>query len=126
MINQNEVFLSGRVNDVAYKTTKTEKQYATVKIITNTYQRRNGKTESYPTFISLMVFNEKQVEYLKEIDVKKGDFANVRGKLSNSKSNKGFVQLSVLVSDITIARVTKEDTPNTDDVMELEEPIDDF
>lgn len=126
MINQNEVFLSGRVNDVAYKTTKTEKQYATIKIITNTYQHRNGKTESYPTFISLMVFNEKQVEYLKEIDVKKGDFANVRGKLSNSKSNKGFVQLSVLVSDITIARVTKEDTPNTDDVMELEEPIDDF
>ena len=126
MINSNELFLSGRINDVSYKTTKNEQEYATVKLVTNSYQYRNGKMESYPTFISLMVFNKKQVDYLKDVGATKSDFANVRGKLSNSKSNKGFVQLSVLVSDITIAKKTKDDEPNLDDILSLENIEEDF
>lgn len=126
MINSNDVFLSGRVNDINYHTTKNGQEYATVKLVTNSFRQKNGKIESYPTFVSLLVFNAKQVDYLKDTVAKKGDFANIRGKLSNSKNPNGFIQLSVLVSDITVARKSDSDEPNIDDVLSLEEGMEDF
>lgn len=128
MIDSNEIYLSGHINAVSYKMTKNEKEFATVKLVTNSYQLRKGKLESFPTFLTVMVFNPKQVAYLKEVEAQKGDFANVRGKLTNTKSTKGFAQLSVLVTDITVAKRAKDEEPNLDDIVSLEneEVEDDF
>ena len=124
MIHENYVYVAGKVTGVTFHMTRNGTEYAIVKMVVVKYK---GENEKYPAFLSLMVFNENQVKYLKAVFAKEGDFANVVGELSSTKSSQGYMQLTILVKDITIAKTKRDakETPNLDDVVEMDEAMED-
>ena len=126
MIDNNDVYVSGRVKNARFHTSKNGKEFVSLNIVVSNLafgQSNNGKKESFPTYLSVMVFNPKQVEYIKNCGAVEGDFANIHGMLSNVKNSNGYGQLSVTVLDVTIAKSGNAESPNVDDVL-YDEPMD--
>lgn len=118
MKDLNIVMISGRITNIKYSATKKGNEFASVGVVTNSYVVKNNKTESYPTFMTLMCFDEKLITYLKDVCATKGDSINATARITNSKGNTGYVQLSLLTSDIVIAKKTNNnDGPNANDII---------
>ena len=128
MIHNNIVFISGRVGDIKYHTTKKSDEFATVNVIINSFKPSpKGGYDNYPTFVSVMVFDKRQVDYIKNVSISKGDTVSITAKLSNSKNKSGFMQLTILASNIIVAKNDKDNfEPNADDIMTTDDFIEDF
>lgn len=122
MIDNNDVYVSGRVKNARFHTSKNGKEFVSLNIVVSNLAF-GSKKDTFPTYLSVMVFNTKQVEYIKNCGAVEGDFANIHGILSNVKNSNGYGQLSVTVLDVTIAKSGNADSPNVDDAL-YDEPMD--
>lgn len=110
-MDKNIVHLEGIIGD-DYKVGKTNegKEFCTFSLCINSYSKQfSDSTERNHsvTYIRVMVFDKKKVEYLINVDAKRGQRAIVFGRLASHRSEyKGidFIQNNVVVRDISIVK----------------------
>ena len=68
------------------------------------------------TFVTVMVFSNALIKYLKDLDVAKGQTIMVIGQLSNTNKN-GFKNLSVIAKNVIVSAKVDNDTPNTENAI---------
>lgn len=99
----NEVRLAGYVYNALWHKTKDERDYVSLVLCISEMVGQKKITN----YISVMVFDAKQVEYLKGVGVEEGNFAVVFGSISVKSQPKKLPMLSILVKNITVAKQAK-------------------
>ena len=116
MMDINRVTLAGRVMSVNTRETKNQKKFMVLSLVTN---KRTQKGMSEPTYVNVMIFNERLVEHINKIEVGKGYFCIVDGFISNYRIGKVKAALTVVANDVNIAVRTNadEDAPSTENAI---------
>lgn len=110
-MDKNIVHLEGVIGD-DFKFGKTEdaKDFCTFSLCISSYSKQyadESERNHQTTYIRIMVFDKKRVEYLKNVEAKRGQRATIFGRISSHKSEyKGieFIQNNVVVRDISIIK----------------------
>lgn len=106
----NFVMLQGKIgNDLQYRKTKDGANFATFSIVINSYNKElKDKTEQRnETYIRIMAFDNRIVEYMQRVNAKQGNRVNVVARLNSHKSEyKGvaIVQNDVVARDVTVIK----------------------
>jgi single-stranded DNA-binding protein len=100
--DQNDVFLCGLIGeDFQFGRTQDAKEYATFSLCVNAYEKEDAdSTERTRTqqYIRVFCYDKRQVEYLKRMDVHRGQRASVKARLSSFKNEyKGITYMSLNV-----------------------------
>lgn len=117
----NYLNISGRVTSIKFGTSKNEVEYCTISIVTN--GRTVSGKDTTTTFVTVMVFGNTMIKYLKDMNVAKGQTIMVVGQLSNN-NKKGLKMLSVIAKNIFISARADNDAPNTENAI-INEYLDD-
>lgn len=110
----NFVMLQGRIgNDLQYRKTKDGATFATFTIIINSYNKElKDRTEQRnDTYIRIMAFDKRIVEYMQNCNAKQGNRVNVVARLNSHKSEyKGvaLVQIDVVARDVVVIKAKDE------------------
>ena len=110
----NIVMLQGRVgNDLQFKKTSEGATFATFTTIINSYSKdlKDSTEHRSETYIRVMCFDKRIVEYLQKVGVKQGNRVNILARLNSHKSEyKGveFMQNDVIARDVVVVKI-KED-----------------
>jgi len=113
-MDKNIVILEGLIgDDFYYGKTQDAKEFATFSLCINTYIKEladsTERTHSQ-AYIRIFVYDKKQVEYLKRIEVHRGMRASVFGRITSFKTEyKGnsYMTNNVVCRDITIIQTIK-------------------
>lgn len=112
-MDKNIVYLEGRIGtDFKYGKTQEGKDFATFSLVlsSSSYDREvHDSTERNfsETYIRILCFDKRQVEYLRRINANSGQRVCVYGRLSSHRTEyKGvdFIQNNVVVRDLSILK----------------------
>ena len=125
MLDKNIVLLEGLIGDDAkFGRTQDGKEYFTFSLCINSFLKdmadSTERTHSQ-AFIRIFCYDKRQLEYLRKVNVHRGQRASVFGRLSSFKNEyKGntFMTLNVICRDITIiqTKAFKEKKIKSNDV----------
>ena len=110
----NIVFLQGRIgNDLQFKKTESGSTFATFTAIINSYSKdlKDNTEHRTDTYIRVMCFDKRIVEYLQKVGAKQGNRVNVMARLNSHKSEyKGveFIQNDVIARDVIVVKTKEE------------------
>lgn len=111
MLDKNIVILEGIIGDDSkFGKTNEGREYFTFSLCINNFAKEMAdsteRTHSQ-AFIRVFCYDKKQLEYLRKVDVKRGQRASVFGRLSSFKNEyKGieYITQSVVCRDIEIIK----------------------
>lgn len=123
----NIVMLQGRIgNDLQFRKTTEGATFATFTTIINSYSKdfKDNTEHRTETYIRVMCFDKRVVEYMQKVGAKQGNRVNVFARLNSHKSEyKGveFIQNDVIARDVVVVKpksdeqqqVTNDDDNNS-------------
>jgi len=110
----NYLNLSGRVTTIKFGTSRNDVEYCNIGMVIN--GRTISGKDTTTTFVTVMVFSNALIKYLKDLDVAKGQTIMVIGQLSNTNKN-GFKNLSVIANNVVVSAKVDNDMPNTENAI---------
>lgn len=114
-MDKNFVILEGKVGDDAkWGKTQESKEYFTFSLCINAYAKEfaDATERSHSvTYVRIFCYDKRQLEYLRKVNVKRGQRVSIFGRLSSAKNEyKGvtFMSNNVVCRDITVIKTKKE------------------
>lgn len=115
MVDKNIVILEGLVgDDFKYGRTQDGKEYATFSLCINSFSKEMAdsteRTHSQ-AFIRIFCYDKRQLEYLRRVEIHRGQRVSVFGRLTSFKNeHKGisFISNNVVCRDITLIKMKSD------------------
>jgi len=116
-LNLNKVILAGRIGSISYQNQDQDKPFITMQLATNENWRiKDSEDWKQKTEWHNILVSGNKVNYLKEMDLKKGDLIYLEGKIKYKKTEDDKYYTNIELNDFEglIKIVTRHTKENSD------------